>query len=152
MVKMSSSVEIAVPAQRLFEYISDGNNDPKWRTEVDRMEVQGEIEEGTVMIEYSSFYRFLHTVTPTEIKTLDAPHKLVLETPDSHPTWLRSIRTIEELEHDQVRFTYELAFSLDSMKQILPFTPPAKLVSMWYSPRIKKYLRNLKKIVEHQNR
>ena len=149
-VTMSDSIIINTSAEKLFDYIADGNNDPIWRTEVDRMDVQGAIEEGTIMVEYSSFYKFLHTVTPTEIKVLERPHKVVLETPDLHPTWLRSIRTIENIEEGKLKFTYELAFSLDSMKPVMKFTPPAKIVSMWYSPRIRKYLKNLKAIIENK--
>lgn len=147
-VSMEASTIIKSSPEKLFNYISDGNMDPNWRTEVDRMEVKGKTEEGTILVEYSSFFKFLHTVTPTQIKTLERPTKLVLETPDNHPTWLRSIRTIEPLENGNCKFTYELAFSLDSMKQIMPFTPPAKLVRMWYKPRIRKYLKNLKRIIE----
>lgn len=146
-VRMAESITIKASAEKIFEYITDGNNDPKWRTEVDRMDVQGETKVGTVMVEYSSFYKFLHTVTPTEIKVLDKPYKIVLETPANHPTWLKSIRTIKKVGNNECEVTYELAFSLDSMRQILPFTPPVGLVTFWYSPRIKKYLKNLKQIL-----
>lgn len=147
-VQMAERIKIEASAEKIFEYITNGNNDPKWRTEVDRMDVQGETKIGTVMVEYSSFYKFLHTVTPTEIKVLDKPSKIVLETPANHPTWLQSIRTIKEISNNECEVTYELAFSLDSMKQIMPFTPPVGLVTFWYSPRIKKYLKNLKHILE----
>lgn len=150
-VFMSASNEINASPEKIFDYISNGNNDPKWRTEVERMDVKGETKLGTLMIEYSSFFGFLHTVTPTEIKELVKPAKFVLETPATHPTWLRSIRTIEKLDGGKSKFTYELAFTLDSMKQISPFNPPGKLVTMWYSPRIRKYLRNLKRIIETTN-
>lgn len=148
-VHMAESIVINVAAEKIFDYISNGNNDPKWRTEVDRMDVQGETQIGTVMVEYSSFYRFLHTVTPTKIKILDKPNKIVLETPANHPTWLQSIRTIKQISNNECEVTYELSFSIDSMKQIIPFTPPVGLVTFWYSPRIKKYLKNLKQILEN---
>lgn len=147
-VRMKESITINASADKIFEYVTNGNNDPKWRTEVDRMDVQGETKIGTVMVEYSSFYKFLHTVTPTEIKVLDRPNKIILETPDTHPNWLQSIREIKILNSTECIVFYELAFSLDSMKQIMPFTPPAKLVAMWYRPRMKKYLKNLKNILE----
>jgi hypothetical protein len=147
-VSMTESIEINASPEQLFDYISNGNNDPLWRTEVKRMDVQGETKQGTLMVEYSTFYHFLHTVTPTQIKVLESPNKLILETPDGHPTWLRSTRTVEKLENGHCKFTYELAFSLDTMKQISPITPPAGLITMWYRPRIIKYLKNLKRILE----
>lgn len=147
-VFMSGSIIIKTTAEKLFDYIANGDNDPNWRKEVDKMEIQGAIQQGTLMVEYSSFYKFFHTKTPTIIKVLTPPNQVVLETPDTHTTWLQSIRTIEKTEHQTVKFTYQLGFSLDAMKQILPFIPPAKLVKIWYKPRIDKYLKNLKQIVE----
>lgn len=147
-VSMEESIEINATPEKIFDYISNGNNDPLWRTEVDRMDVQGETKIGTIMVEYSSFYKFLHTVTPTEIKVLERPHRFVLETPIEHPSWLQSIRSVEKLPNGKCKFTYQLSFGLDAMKQISPITPPAGLVTMWYRPRIKKYLKNLKKILE----
>lgn len=146
---MTESVVINASAEELFDYVADSENDPKWRTEVDRMDAQGEIKEGTVVIEYSSFYKIFHTVTPTEIKQLNRPSIMVMETPDTHPTWLRSIRTFEPIDDSTSTFIYELGFTLDSMRQISPIIPPAKLVSLWYTPRIQKYLLNLKSILEH---
>ncbi|MBL7784304.1 MAG: hypothetical protein JNM36_00175 [Chitinophagales bacterium] len=147
-VHMVESIIIKASAENIFEYVSNSNNDPKWRTEVDRMDVQGEIKVGTLIVEYSSFYKFLHTITPAEIKEFDKPNKIILETPENHPTWLQVIRTIKKIGNEECTFTYEVAFSIDFMKQIMPFTPPAALIVMWYRPRIKKYLRNLKGLLE----
>lgn len=147
-VHMAESIIINTSAEKVFDYIADGNNDPKWRTEVDRMDVQGETNVGTILVEYSSFYKFLHTVTPTEIKVLERPTKYMAETPTNHPTWLQSVRTIKVISTNQCEITYELSFSLDSMKQIMPFAPPVGLVTWWYRPRMKKYLKNLKDILE----
>jgi hypothetical protein len=83
-VEMRDSIVINTPAAKAFDFLSDGNNDPLWRTEVDRMDVQGERQLGTLMIEYSSFFRFGHTVTPTqdqgagvadEVRAGDAGHQ-----------------------------------------------------------------------------
>ncbi len=147
-VFIAESAIIKASAEKIFDYITDGNNDSYWRTEVDRMDVQGAIQVGTILVEYSSFYRFLHTVTPTVIKALERPYKIILETPSTHSTWLQSVRTVRSSINGGSTVTYELAFTLDSMKQIMPFVPPAELVTMWYRPRIKKYLKNLKTILE----
>ncbi|MFJ9428580.1 SRPBCC family protein [Streptomyces sp. NPDC101490] len=147
-VEMRDSIVIEAPDTAVFDFISDGTKDPQWRTEVDRMDIRGERALGTVMTEYSSFYRFLHTVTPTEIKRLEPPTRFVLETPESNPTWLRSIRTVEPVGDGRTRFTYELAFDLEAMKQISPVLPPGSLVAAWYRRRIRRYLRNAKRLIE----
>jgi hypothetical protein len=147
-VEMRDSIVINTPAAKAFDFLSDGNNDPLWRTEVDRMDVQGERQLGTLMIEYSSFFRFGHTVTPTQIKELESPTRFVLETPDTNPIRLRSIRTVERISDTRARFTYELGFDLEAMKQVTPVIPPRSLVAAWYSRRIRRYLRNAKRAIE----
>lgn len=147
-VQMAESIEIMASAETIFDYLLDGNNDPKWRIEVDRMDVRGPLRLGTVMLEYSTFYKFLHTVTPTELKVIERPSMIVLETPANHPTWLKSVREIKPTHNGACDVAYELSFSLDSMKQIMPFVPPVSMVDKWYRPRMRKYLRNLKGILE----
>lgn len=147
-IEMRESVVIDASAVDVFEFISDGNNDPQWRTEVDRMDVKGERVLGTLMIEYSSFFRFWHTVTPTQIKELNPPTRLVLETPETNPTWLRSIRTVDKISDGSSRFAYELGFDLDAMKAITPVIPPRALIGAWYGRRIRRYLQNAKRIIE----
>jgi uncharacterized protein YndB with AHSA1/START domain len=147
-VVMVESIDIEAAAETVYDFLADTDNDPKWRTEVDRMDAKGEVKVGAIVVEYSTFYRFLHSVTPTEAKELTRPHRIVFETPASHPTWLRSTRTIQPLGGNRCLLTYELAFSLDSMKQLLPIALPARWVDAWYRPRIRRYLKNLRKLTE----
>jgi len=142
------SIEINTTPEKIFDYISDLNNDPKWRPEVAKMEVQGEKKLGTQVIEYITIFRYFKFVTPTLLKVLDRPTKFIAETPDSHPTWVECIRTIDKLDEQKVKFTIQLSFSLDNMLQILPVIPPAIFIRMWYAPRMKRYLKNLKAILE----
>ena len=147
-VTMRETIEVRRPALEVFGFVSDGTNDPQWRTEVDRMEVSGPVALGTKWTEYSTFFKLFHTVTPVVIKELDRPKRVMVETPDQHPAWLRSIREVESLDGQRSRVTYELAFDLALMKQMSPVLPPATLVSSWYARRIRRYLRNAKRILE----
>jgi len=142
------AIEINTSPEKIFDYISDLNNDPKWRPEVAKMEVHGEKTLGTQVTEYITVYRYFKFTTPTILKVLDRPTKFIAETPDSHPTWVECIRTIETLENGKSKFTVQLSFSLDNMLQILPFIPPAIFIQMWYARRMKRYLKNLKGILE----
>src|SRR5712691_12466272 len=119
-ISIEKSVVINATAEQVFAFISNGSNDPRWRTEVDRMDVQGPTEPGTQMVEYSTFFRWFHTVTPTVIETLQSPTRFVLQTPDTHPDWLRSTRTVEPVDSQTSRFVYRLEFDLSTMKQISP--------------------------------
>lgn len=145
---MRESIEIDASPEKIFDYISDLTNDPKWRPEVERMEVKGEKQIGTLVIEYITVYRFFRFVTPTEIKVLDRPARFVVETPKDHPTWVECIRSTEKTENGKSKFTVQLSFSLNNLKQVTPILPPSVLVRMWYVPRIRKYLKRLKRILE----
>ena len=147
-ISLLHSITINAPAEKIFDFISDLSNDTKWRPEVEKMEVKGEHKIGTVIIEYIRIYKFFVIVTPTEIKLLDRPFKFIVETPASHPTWVECIRSIEKAEGSNSKFTVQLSFSLDNLRQIIPFTPPSFAVRWWYGPRMRKYLRNLKRLLE----
>jgi len=145
---MRDSIEIGASAQAVFDFVSDGSNDPKWRTEVDRMDVSGPVKLGTEWNEFSTFFKLFHTVTPVSVKELDPPKRVVVETPDQHPAWLRSIREVQAIAEQRSRLTYELAFEMAAFKLITPVLPPGWLVAKWYIRRIRKYLRNAKQILE----
>jgi hypothetical protein len=150
-ISITKSVVIEAAPEEVFAFISDGTRDPSWRTEVDRMDVQGPTQLGTQMVEYSTFFRWFHTVTPTVIETLQAPARFVLQTPASHPDWLRSTRTVEAAGGQASRFNYQIEFDISTMKQASPVVPPATVVSLWYARRVKRYLNNAKRLIETSN-
>jgi hypothetical protein len=137
-VSMRESIEIARHPQDVFDFVSVGTTDPTWRTEVDRMEVSGPVALGTQWEEFSSFFRFFHTVTPVTVIALDPGRRVVVQTPPGHPSWLQSIREVEPLSDGSSRFTYQLAFDLAAFKQMSPIIPPASLVTWWYGRRIRR--------------
>ena len=147
-VTMRSEITISRPAEEVFSFISDGSNDPKWRTEVYRMDVSGPPQLDTQWVEYSKFFKFFETVTPTVVKEFNAPHRVTIETPIGHPTWLRSVREVTPNGALESTLSYELAFERAAMRQLLPMTPPASIITWWYSPRIAKYLKNVKRLLE----
>jgi len=142
------SIEINASCEKVFDFISDVKNDTKWRPEVEKMDVKGEKCVGTEIIEYITIYRFFHIVTPTIIKVLDKPNKFVVETPESHPSWVECIRTVEKINAASCKFTVQLSFSLNNLKQVFPILLPKFIVVMWYTPKMMRYLKNLKRIIE----
>ena len=147
-IVLRESITIAATAEKICSFISDLSNDVQWRPEVEKMEVSGAAGVGQEVIEYIRIYRFFRVVTPTVVKTYDFPHRFEVETPATHPTWVHCMRSMEPQENGYILFTVQLSFSLDNLKQILPFIPPAWAVRMWYRPRIRRYLRRLKTIME----
>lgn len=147
-VSMRQSIEIKAAPEKIFDFISDLSNDVKWRPEVERMEASGSPKVGVQVIEYLRIYRYLKFVTPAVIRVMNRPQQFVVETPESHPSWVHCIRTVEQLDATTCLFTVQLSFSLDNLLQISPFIPPGFLVRAWYVPRIRHYLRKLKVLLE----
>lgn len=147
-ISIKESIEINVSPENIFDFISNVKNDLLWRPEVSKMEVNGDPKHGSEIIEHITIYKFLHIITPVVIKVLNKPNEFIIETPSTHPTWVHCIRSIEKIENEKSIFTVNLSFSTDNLRQIVPFTPPGKLIIIWYKPRMKKYLRKLKRILE----
>ena len=145
------TIEIQAPAEKIFDFISDVKNDPHWRPEVEKMDEQGENKPGTIVIEYIRVYKFFRIITPTVIKILDRPNTFIVETPDTHPSWVKCIRSTETLTNGNTKFNVQLSFTLNNLKQVFPIVPPSFIVEMWYRPRMKKYMRNLKRLLEKAN-
>jgi hypothetical protein len=147
-ITLEASIEMLVSPERVYAYVSDLRNDHAWRAEVERMDVSGGSAVGCVVTEYIRIYRFFQIVTPVEIIAMDYPSAFEIETQASHPTWVHCIRRIDVCANGQTKLSVRLSFSLDNLKQILPFEPPAVFVRMWYKPKMKRYLKRLKSLLE----
>ena len=147
-IVLRHSICITSSPERIFDYISNLGNDAQWRPEVERMDVKTNNEEGSEIIEHLRIYRFFKVVTPVIVKLRERPTRFIVETPISHASWVHCIRSINVTQPNTCQLTVQLSFSLDNIKQMLPFIPPAWTVRFWYAPRIKNYLKNLKRILE----
>ena len=146
-MKLVNSIEVNAPVETVFDYISDIAKDPNWRSEVDKMEVDGPIEIGTLATEYSTLFRpFVKTITPTRIKILEQPNVVAFETDPGVEPWLISHRSLKALGPERTEMTYRLEADL----------PPGGLVGKlylalmvrFYGPRLPQYLQQLKSIIE----
>ncbi|RVU85633.1 hypothetical protein EOL70_06685 [Leucothrix sargassi] len=150
-IKWVNSAVIDVPQSYLYDYVSDISKDPKWRAEVKRMDVQGDIKVGTLAVEYSDLFMGLkRVVTPAEITILDKPTLFVCETPKDAKTWLMSRRELNAISETQTEIVYRLETEV-------PYTGIlgslyAQLTTYFYQPRLPKYLKMLKALVEEEYR
>lgn len=145
-----NKIEIDAPQDKVFDYISSVGNDPKWRSEVDRMDVQGPIEVGTLVIEYSTLFGpFVKTVTPTFITELNHPSEVSFETGEGVEPWLLSYRSVEAVSSERSVLTYRLESDLPLSG--VPGKILRALMLRLYGPRLPKYLITLKDILESKN-
>lgn len=148
-VRVEKNIVINKPVKEVFDFITNGKNDPLWRSEVDKMDVKGPVELGTIWVEYSTFFKFFHTVTTTKIVELDAPYKAVFETVKDE-VWLKSTRTFKELSNNKTMFNYVLEYDKKLLKKITPILPTTKSVEKSYGKIVDKYLLKVKELIELQ--
>ncbi len=142
-VSITKTIDIPVSKDKLFNYISDLNNDVVWRAEVDSMVQITSPKYGKGFTEYSSFGK-KRTITPTYV-TENKNHKIVYTTPDTAKYYLQSIREVTTLENGESKFTYTLIFDNKMTRETAPFVIPKFLTKMFYGSTMKKYLKVLAK-------
>jgi len=147
-ITMRKEIVISQPEDVVFHFISNGSNDPKWRTEVYRMDVSGPPCVGTEWTEYSKFFKFIKVVILAVVKEFNPPNRIVIETPSDHPALLRNIRETKSHGMKSTLLSYELEFERIFLRQLSPIIPPASLIKRFYLPRISKYLNNAKRLLE----
>jgi hypothetical protein len=145
---LNQSIIIKALPEMIFDYVSNLNNDPLWRSEVAKMELLDEGKLGTVVIEYITVYKFFHMTTPVEVLKMNRPMEFEIESLNTHPYWVHCRRTIEKVDEEHSKISVQLSFTLDNLKQAFPVLPPKQMVYHWYNPRMKRYLKKLKKILE----
>jgi hypothetical protein len=79
---------------------------------------------------------------------LDSPKLVIFETPDGHPTWLESYRELTNLGDGRTEMIYRLSSDIAHSGMIGAFY--AKVLKMIYEPRLPKYLKTLKGLMEEK--
>ncbi|MEQ8676000.1 MAG: hypothetical protein RLP44_20250 [Aggregatilineales bacterium] len=146
-IVMRHDVIINKPAVEVFRFTSDTMNDHLWRSEVAKMDVKGDLALGTEMTEYATFFRFFHTEATTTIVKLDPPKQIVVETKPGD-VWLKCLREVESLGESQSRYTYELSFDAQLLKQVTPILPPAFMVKLFYGAIIDNNMKKARRVIE----
>ena len=148
-IRFAAAIDIDAPQGVVFDFVSDPSNDPRWRAEVECMEVRGPIEVGTVAVEYSTLFAgLMRPVTPTVIVTLERPALCVFESPAHAPVRLVSRRELRPLGECRTGFVYRLETELSWGG--VAGTAGAALLEALYRPRLPRYLATLKRLVEAQ--
>jgi polyketide cyclase/dehydrase/lipid transport protein len=140
-------IVVAVARPVVFDFVSDFRNDPRWRSEVNRMEMVAPLDLGDIATEYSTLFG-KEVVTPTVVVEKDAPRIIRVQTPTSFPHYLESVRIVEPVDAGTSRFRYRLTSDGDFLADVLPELPPADELSAAYGPVLEKYLATLKELLE----
>jgi uncharacterized membrane protein len=149
-IDVTATIEIAKSTQRVFDYLANYTNDPRWRAEIKDVQLSTpSVGQKTQITEVS----FLSKKVPRHVSVLQCvalqPGRAITsETTSASPFWSRNTREVESLPGDRTRVTYRLQFDPGVVKYGLGFALPRFVVQFYTKATMKKYLAALKGILE----
>ncbi|OYU82760.1 MAG: hypothetical protein CFE24_14305 [Flavobacterium sp. BFFFF2] len=150
-IKSSGSILLNQHIDTAFTFFANPSNDPVWRTEINASTLNGTLEVGVEVSEYS----FLSKKAPNNLVELlcvqfETNKAAIFETPNGAPFYLRSERQVTAISGNKTAVFYQVEFDLDLVKYAVGFSLPAFIVSFKASSDLKKYLRQLKMVLENK--
>lgn len=134
------TTKVARGAESVFAFVSDGANDPRWRSGVYNMEVGHPVAPAGKWRESSLAFKFFRTITPLVVKEFDAQKRVVLETSANHVPWRRHVREVVPMSGHRTLLIYELSFDAGWM--------PGEFVAFWLGRRIARDLEKARSVLE----
>jgi hypothetical protein len=135
--------------ESVFDFFADPSNDNLWRTEINQSNVDGQLQSGVTVSEYS----YLSKKAPNNLVILnciqfDKNRIATFETPDNANFYLKSQRQVKAVSGNITEIIYTLEFDPAIVKFALGFALPKFIISLKANADIKKYVRQLKTILE----
>ncbi len=149
LVEATGTILVKQDVETVFNFFADPGNDSLWRTEVNQSTLDGNLEAGVTVSEFS----YLSKKAPNnliELKciALDKNKVAIFETPQNAMFYERSQRQVKLVSTTTTELIYTLQFDMEIVKFALGFSLPKFIVSMKAGSDMKKYLRNLKRQLE----
>lgn len=136
-------------ADSVFDFFANPSNDNLWRTEINKSSLDGELQLGVTVSEYS----YLSKKAPNNLIVLKCVQFVknelaIFETNEKSQFYIRSQRQVKAISDNRSETIYTLDFDIDLVKYALGFALPKFIVSFKADSDIKKYLRQLKTKLE----
>ncbi len=149
-INTSGSILISQNTEIVFAFFTNPGNDNLWRTEINKSTLDGPLQLGVTVSEYS----YLSKKVPdnlVELKCIqfDKNKMAVFETPGDARFYLKSQRMVKAVSDNTTEVTYKLEFDKSIVKFAMGFSLPDFIVSMKAKSDMKKYLRQLKTQLEN---
>jgi hypothetical protein len=150
LIKTTGTIFVYKKAESVFDFFANPSNDNLWRTEINKSTLNGTLQVGVTISEYS----YLSKKAPNNLIELDCveydKNKLaIFETPDKARFYMRSKREVKAISDNTAEIIYTLEFDKDLVKYALGFALPTFIISFKADSDINKYLRQLKTNLEN---
>ncbi len=150
LIKTTRSILVNKKAESVFDFFANPSNDNLWRTEINKSTIDGTLQLGVTISEYS----YLSKRVPNNLIELvcvrfDKNKLAIFETQHNAQFHIRSQRQVNAILENTTEIIYTLDFDIDLVKYALGFALPKFIVSFKAASDMKKYLRQLKTKLEN---
>jgi hypothetical protein len=145
LIKITGTILINKSVESVFDFFVNPSNDIFWRTEINKSILNGTLQLGVKVSEYS----YLSKKVPDnliELKCIqfDKNKLAIFETDKTSQFYLRSQRQVKAISDNTTEVIYTLDFDIGLVKYALGFSLPKFIVLFKAKRDMKKYLRHLK--------
>ncbi len=149
LITISGKILVTKNAETTFDFFANPCNDHLWRTEINKSSLDGTLQSGVMVAEYS----YLSKKVPNNLLEIKCVHfdrnsVAVFETSGNAKFYLKSQRIVNVVSDDITELVYKLDFDKSIVKFAAGFNLPDFIVSIKANRDMKKYLRQLKKQLE----
>lgn len=149
LVEVTGTILVHKDIETAFAFFSNPANDRVWRTEINESTLEGPLQQGVTVTEYSNLSKkAANNLVEFRCVQFQQNKMAVFETPGGAKFYVKSQRGVEAVSADQTRLVYTLSFDTAIVRFALGFGLPKFIVSMKAGADMKKYLRQLKNHLE----
>jgi hypothetical protein len=145
LVRTIGTIVVNKSVEQVFDIFANPSNDNLWRTEVKKSILNGDLQVGAKISEYSYLSKKASdNLLELQCVQYDKNKFAVFETFDNAQFYLKSERSVKAVSHNTTEITYTLTFDLAIVKYALGFALPKFIVSFKTDRDMKKYLVQLR--------
>ena len=150
LIKTKGTLLVNRNVDRVFSIFADPSNDKLWRREINQSTLNGLIQLGVLVSEYSYLSKKIsNNLLELKCVEFDKNKIAVFETNENAQFYLRSERRLTAISNNKTEIKYTLIFDLNLVKFALGFVLPKFIVQLKTDSDMQKYLRQLKTILEN---
>lgn len=149
LIKNSGTILVNRNVERVFDFFANPGNDSLWRTEINKSTVDGPLQFGVTVSEYSYLSKKAsNNLLELKCVQFEKNKIAIFETPANATFYLKSQRLVKAVSDNTTELIYKLDFDKSIVKFAVGFSLPNFIISLKAGNDLKKYLRQLKNQLE----
>ncbi len=148
-LSLQACISINKNITHVFSFFANPSNDKRWRSEINESTLNGSLQKGVEVAEYSNLSKKAPNNLIELVCTEFQVNKLaIFETKPNAPFYLKSERSSTRVSDQVTEVWYTLEFDTNIVKHAIGFGLPRFLIKWKANSDLHKYLKKLKSYVE----